>query len=53
MKKLKDELGVSSEERQFKEGGGMRSMVLRGQYINDFLLGNKNKIIQHLVITIR
>lgn len=42
MRRLKDELGIESEERQFKEGGGMKSMVLRGQYINDFLLNNKS-----------
>ena len=38
MRQLKDELGISSEERQFKEAGGMKAMTSRGQYINDFLL---------------
>ncbi len=37
--KLKDELGIVGEDKQFKEGGGMKSMAFRGQYINDFLLG--------------
>lgn len=39
MKKLKDELGIPSEDKQFKEAGGMKSMTFRGQYINDVLLG--------------
>ena len=39
--KLKDELDINSEDKQFKEGGGLKSMVMRGQYINDFLLENK------------
>jgi cytoplasmic iron level regulating protein YaaA (DUF328/UPF0246 family) len=38
MSRLKDELDVPSEDQQFKHGGGMKSMSLRGQYINDFLL---------------
>jgi hypothetical protein len=38
MSRLKDELDVSSEDQQFKHGGGMKSMTLRGQYINDLLL---------------
>ncbi len=38
MNRLKDELDVSSEDQQFKHGGGMKSMSLRGQYINDLLL---------------
>ncbi len=38
MRKLKEDLGISSDDKQFKEGGGMKSMILRGQYINDFLL---------------
>jgi cytoplasmic iron level regulating protein YaaA (DUF328/UPF0246 family) len=38
MNRLKDELGVPSEDQQFKHGGGMKSMTLRGQYINDLLL---------------
>lgn len=38
MSRLKDELGIPSEDQQFKHGGGMKSMTLRGQYINDFLL---------------
>ena len=42
MKKLKEELEITSADKQFKEGGGMKSMTLRGQYINDFLL-NKVK----------
>ncbi|MFW9779517.1 MAG: peroxide stress protein YaaA [Candidatus Heimdallarchaeota archaeon] len=38
MNRLKDELNVPSEDQQFKHGGGMKSMTLRGQYINDLLL---------------
>ena len=38
MIRLKDELNVPSEDQQFKHGGGMKSMTLRGQYINDLLL---------------
>ena len=38
MTRLKDELDVPSEDQQFKHGGGMKSMSLRGQYINDLLL---------------
>ena len=38
MMKLKDNLGIDSEDKQFKEGGGLKSMALRGQYINNFLL---------------
>ena len=38
MKKLKEELSISSADKQFKEGGGMKSMTLRGQYINDLLV---------------
>ena len=38
MNRLKEELSVSSEDQQFKHGGGMKSMTLRGQYINDLLL---------------
>ena len=34
MQRLKGELGIPSEDRQFKQGG-MQSMVVRGQYIND------------------
>lgn len=37
MRRLKDE-GITAEERQFKEAGGMKAMTFRGQYINDFLL---------------
>jgi cytoplasmic iron level regulating protein YaaA (DUF328/UPF0246 family) len=37
MRILQDDLGISSEDKQFKQGG-MKSMLLRGQYINDFLL---------------
>ena len=40
MNRLKDELDISSEDKQFKHGGGMKSMTLRGEYINDFLLTN-------------
>jgi cytoplasmic iron level regulating protein YaaA (DUF328/UPF0246 family) len=38
MNRLKDELDVPNEDQQFKHGGGMKSMSLRGQYINDLLL---------------
>ncbi|MFX1507883.1 MAG: peroxide stress protein YaaA [Promethearchaeota archaeon] len=38
MSRLKDELDVPSEDQQFKHGGGMKSMSLRGQYINNLLL---------------
>ena len=38
MRRLKDELDVSSEDQQFKHVGGMKSMRVRGQYINDLLL---------------
>ena len=38
MRKLKDELGIDSQDKQFKEGGGLKSMTLRGQFINDYLL---------------
>lgn len=37
MIRLDDELGISSEDQQFKQGG-MKSMLLRGQYINNLLL---------------
>ena len=38
MNRLKNELDIPSEDQQFKHGGGMKSMTLRGQYINDLLL---------------
>ncbi|MHA2095247.1 MAG: peroxide stress protein YaaA [Candidatus Hodarchaeales archaeon] len=38
MSRLKDELDIPSEDQQFKHGGGMKSMSLRGQYMNDMLL---------------
>jgi cytoplasmic iron level regulating protein YaaA (DUF328/UPF0246 family) len=38
MSRLKDELDVQSEDQQFKHVGGMKSMIFRGQYINDLLL---------------
>ena len=41
MRKLKNELGIASEDKQFKEAGGMKAMVSRGQYINEFLLNSK------------
>ena len=37
MDRLKSELDIDSEDKQFKQGG-MKSMLLRGQYINDYLL---------------
>ena len=37
MTRLKEELGLSSEDQQFKEGG-MKSMLLRGEYIDNLLL---------------
>jgi cytoplasmic iron level regulating protein YaaA (DUF328/UPF0246 family) len=37
MQRLDNELGISSEDNQFKEQG-RKSMLLRGQYINDFLI---------------
>ena len=37
MERLDEELGISSEDQQFKQGG-MKSMLLRGQYINNLLL---------------
>lgn len=37
MNRLKNELDINNEDKQFKQGG-MKSMLLRGQYINDFLL---------------
>ena len=39
MRRLSDDLGIQAEDKQFKQGG-MKSMLLRGQYINDFLLQN-------------
>jgi cytoplasmic iron level regulating protein YaaA (DUF328/UPF0246 family) len=39
MMKLENEIGVKTEDNQFKQGG-MKSMLLRGEYINDFLLNN-------------
>ncbi|OLS16508.1 MAG: hypothetical protein HeimC3_54510 [Candidatus Heimdallarchaeota archaeon LC_3] len=38
MERLEEELSIPSTDNQFKEGGGMRSMTLRGQYINNLLL---------------
>ena len=40
LRRLKDDLGIQAEDKQFKQGG-MKSMLLRGQYINDFLLQNE------------
>jgi cytoplasmic iron level regulating protein YaaA (DUF328/UPF0246 family) len=37
MGRLEEELGINSEDQQFKQGG-MKSMLLRGQYINNLLL---------------
>ncbi|MHA1983781.1 MAG: peroxide stress protein YaaA [Candidatus Hodarchaeales archaeon] len=37
MERLEEELGINSEDQQFKQGG-MKSMLLRGQYINNLLL---------------
>lgn len=37
MIRLDEELGIPSEDQQFKQGG-MKSMLLRGQYINNLLL---------------
>ncbi|MFW9928047.1 MAG: peroxide stress protein YaaA [Candidatus Thorarchaeota archaeon] len=36
MSRLKNELNIESEDKQFKQGG-MKSMLLRGQYINELL----------------
>ncbi|MCE7734706.1 MAG: peroxide stress protein YaaA [Candidatus Heimdallarchaeota archaeon] len=37
--RLRDELGIIAEDKQFK-AEGRKSMLLRGQYINDLLLDN-------------
>lgn len=39
IERLRDELGIIAEDKQFK-AEGRKSMLLRGQYINDLLLNN-------------
>lgn len=39
IERLKDELGIIAEDKQFK-AEGRKSMILRGRYINDLLLDN-------------